>query len=593
MTYKWGVFVVCALLIAGCGQSSSGGAGSANKKTRYVALGAKVRGLDPGDIGDVTSSGVASQCYQCLYQYHFLKRPYELIPCLATDMPQVSSDRLTYTIKLRRDVHFVDDECFPGGKGRRLTVHDFIFAWKRIANIKYRSKNWWMFNGKIAGLDEFREYTKTCKTKDEVDYSRPVEGLRALDDFTLQIKLRKPWPQITYMLAHLPTAPMAHEAVEHYGDGIINVAIGTGPFMVKSWHRGSKIVMVRNPNYHKELYPSEGEPGDKEKGWLDDAGKPLPLIDEIVYFIVEEDTPRWLMFLKGTIDASGIPKDYYDQAITAERTLTPKLLAKGIDLIIQEDPSTFWFGFNMEDPVVGKNLPLRRAMSCAWNRKEFIEVYRNGRGIPAKGIFPPFFKEYDPEFKNPWCEYNPDLAKKLLREAEKLAGGKLTVTLSLPGTQTYYRQTGDYFKRSMAAVGLEVELDLFDWPTFQDKVKTKSIQMFAMGWIADYPDGENFLQLFYGPNQSPGPNNFNYKNDEFDKLYRKIAVMQDSPERERIYRKMERMVCEDCPAIFSLHGVGFIPYYKYLKNYKPNVFAYGTAKYSNIDLKLRKKLVGR
>jgi len=581
------------LAISGCGKSEGQSIEVPAGKIRYAAMGANVRGFDPGDIGDVTSSAVASQSYECLYQYHFLKRPYEVIPCLAESMPQVSKDGLVYTIKIRKDVYFVDDACFPNGKGRQLTVHDFIYAWKRIANIKYLSKNWWMFEGRIVGLDEFRNYTKGVKTAKDVDYSKPVEGLKAIDEFTLQIKLKQPWPQIIYILAHLPSAPMAKEAVDHYGKGIVNVAVGTGPIKLKSWQRGGRIIFVKNPNFRKEYYPSEGEPSDKANGFLADAGKPLPLIDGIVYDIVQESQPLWLMFLQGKIDAAGIPKDFFSQAVTQEKKLTPFLDKKGINLIVQEDADTYWVGFNMEDPVVGKNLPLRRAMSMAWNRKEYIDIFANGRGLPAKGIFPPMFKEFDKDFKNPWTEYNLDGAKKQMKEAEKINGGPITVTLAIPGADTTSRQNGQYFKRSMAKIGLNVKLDYLDWPMFQDKVKTKSVQIFTMGWVADYPDGENFMMLFYGPNESPGPNNFNYKNPKIDEMFRKVQVMQDSPERVKLYREMERIICDDCPAIFEQHSIGFIPYYKYLKNIKPNTFAWGTVKYTNIDMEQRKKLVGR
>ena len=587
---------VFGLMISGCGKD--GGDAEApqfdapGQKIRYSALGAKVRGVDPCDISDTTSSSIASQGYECLYQYHFLKRPYQLIPSLAESMPEISEDGLTYTVKLRKDVYFADDPCFPNGKGRQLVAGDFVYAWKRIANIKNLSKNWWMFDGRIMGLDEFRDYTKTVKQY-EVDYSRPVEGLKTLDDFTLQIKLTRPWPQLRYIMAHLPTAPMAKEAVDYYKDNIINHIVGTGPFILKEWKRGHKLVFARNPNFREEYYPTEGEPGDTEKGYLKDAGKRLPLIDGMVFTIIQESQPLWLMFLQGKIDASGIPKDFYSQAITNEHKLTPDLEKKGIGLIIQQDPNTFWFGFNMADPVVGKNLPLRRAMSCAWDRKEYIDIFINGRGIPAHGMFPPMFEAYQKDFKNPWTEYNLERAKELLKEAEKIHGGKMTVTLSLAGNDTFFRQLGQYFRRSMARIGLDVKVDYMDWPTFQEKIKTKSLQLFSIGWVADYPDGENFLQTFYGPNESPGANNFNYKNTEFDELFKKISVMQPSPERLELYRKMERIACDDVPTIFNFHPIAFVPYYKYLENYKPNIFAWGTAKYSNINLELRKKLVGR
>jgi len=593
---KWVFVLVLALVfLCGCGGRDEATEGNeAGLKVRYVAASSKTRGLDPGDIGDVTSSMIASQMYETLYQYHYLKRPYELIPMLAAGMPDVSDDALRYTIRIRQDVYFVDDVCFAGGAGRQLTAKDFIYAWKRIADIKYLSKNWWIFDGRIVGLDEFREYTKTVKNAKDVDYNRVVDGLTATDDFTLQIKLKKPWPQILFLLAHTPTAPMAQEAVDYYGDRIMNVAVGTGPFMLERWDRGSKIVLVRNKKFRKEYYPSQGQADDRENGFLDTAGQQLPIIDRIEYTVVEETQPYWLLFMQGKTDAAGIPKDFYNQAITANRTLSPQLQKKGIDLIVQEDPSTFWFGFNMEDAVVGKNIYLRRAMSCAWNRREYIEVFNNNRGVPAKGIFPPMFKEYDADFVNPWTQYDIKKAKELMAQAVKLNGGKEPeVTLSLPGTDTTLRQMGQYFRRSMDKIGLKVTVDYYDWPTFQDRVKSRSLQIFAMGWVADYPDGESFLQIFYGPNQSPGPNNFNYQNPEYDKLYKTISVMSDCPERTAIYRQMERLICDDCVAIFSYHPTAFVPYYKYLKNYKPHVFQYGLTKYRDIDLALRKKLVGR
>ncbi|MDD5135234.1 MAG: ABC transporter substrate-binding protein, partial [Phycisphaerae bacterium] len=207
------------LMAAGCNYSAD--KPEPHNSVLYSAYSAKVRGLDPGDIGDTTSSAVAGQIFECLYQYHYLKRPYELIPSLAENMPSVSDDGLVYTIKIKKGVYFTDDACFENGKGRELVADDFIFAWKRIADIKYLSKNWWIFDGRIVGLDEFRQYTKSRQKASDVDYSLPVEGLTAPDKYTLVIKLKKPWPQIVHLLAHLPTAPMAKEAVQYYAKDIM------------------------------------------------------------------------------------------------------------------------------------------------------------------------------------------------------------------------------------------------------------------------------------------------------------------------------------------------------------------------------------
>jgi len=583
-------------LLTGCGDNA--GSGSAidgpGKKILYAPLEAKLTGLDPMLVTDVYSALVSGQCYEGLYQYHYLKNPEVLIPALADGMPAVSADRLTYTIKIRKDVTFVGDKCFPGGKGRNIRAEDFIFHLKRIANVKNVSPQWSGYDDKIVGLDEFREYTKTVKSKKDVDYNRPIEGLKALDEHTLQIKLKKPWPQLRYSLAGF--TPIAREAVDHYGDQFNNVAVGTGPFIIKTFSPGSKVEMVRNPTFRKEYYPTDGRPGDKEKGLLDAAGKPIPFIDGIVYYVIEEDQPYWLSLMKGTIDVGRVPKDFLAQTITTDRKLTPAMEAKGLQLVVAEEPSLFWLGFNMEDAVVGKNPVLRLTMSMAFNRQEFIHLFRNDLAIPAKGIFPPCMPDYDKTFKNPWTQYDPNRARELMKEAEKINGGKVTVTVSVPGTDTLFRQMGEYFKRSMAKIDVNVKLDYSDWPTYLDKMNKKLIQISFSGMVFGNPDGIGPLMMFYGPYEAPGPNSFNFKNKAFDELYRKVEVMDDSPERRALYRKMERMVCEDCPAIFHSHALRTYPYYRYLKNFKYNPFNMSTtadAKYFDIDLKLRKELVGR
>ncbi len=579
------VILLFLTFVSGCRHSAD--KPDPNDSVLYSTHSAKIRGLDPGDIGDTTSSLIASQIFECLYQYHYLKRPYQLIPCLAEQMPVMSQDGLVWTIKIKKGVRFADDKCFKNGKGREVTANDFIFAWKRIANIKYLSKNWWIFDNKIIGLDEFREYTKTCKKADDVDYNMPVEGLQAPDDHTLVIKLKKPWPQMVYMLAHLPTAPMAKEAVDYYKKDIINHPIGTGPYMLKKWHKGSYIEMVKNPSYRDERYPSEGEPNDLRDGLLADAGKKLPLTNRIVSVLIQEDPPRWFLFLQGKIDISGIPKDNFSEAIDMRRELTPEMKKRNIKLTKFRDPSTYWIGFNMEDEIIGQNLPLRKCLSCAVDREKYIALFTNNRGEPAYGFTPPLMSSYNKEIKNiAQTEYDPAKAHQYKAEAEKLNGGKLPkLTLGIPSTDAIARQEGDFLRRCFSDVGLDVEIDYMDWPTFQEKIKTKSLQMFMLGWVADIPDAENFLQLFYSKNVSPGSNNFNYVNMDFDKIYEKASIMPDSPERDALYRQAEEIVIKDCPAIFMMHGAAYMLTHDWALNIKPHAFAYGLSKYRRIDQK--------
>jgi oligopeptide transport system substrate-binding protein len=589
--------IAAAIGLCGCGSSAPNE--EPNEMVLHHVLGTKIKGLDPGNMRDVYSIMVGSQIFETLYDYHFLKRPYQLIPLLAENMPPqlsakaeagVSPDQLVYTIKIKRGVYFQDDVCFAAGSGRELKAQDFVFSIKRIANIKYLSPNWALFDDRIVGLDEFREYTKGCKNETDVDYSRTVEGLTASDDYTLVIKLKKPWPQlISAALADISTAPVAKEAVDYYGKDIISHPVGTGPFKLNVWRRDSFIELVRNPTFRGELYPSEGEDGDAEAGYLDDAGKPIPFADRVVWTVIEEHQPTWLLFLQGKVDATVIPKDNYGEVMTEDGQLKAKMKQLDIQLKTFPDPSTYWLGFNMSDDILGNNKPLRLAINRAIDRQKFIELFFNGRHLVADGLIPPMMGCYDPQIKQKgYAIYNLDGARKLLKEAEAIYGAKLpTLKIAMPGADTWTRQFGQFLERSLVAIGLEVDVQYMDRPTYEEKVNTKSVQMFASGTTAGIPDALDFLSAFYSKNAAPGPNKFNYSNPEFDRLYQKAEVMLDSPERDELYRRMEIIVLEDCPAAFLNHRVAYVLHHGWYKNYKPHAFAYGLSKYRRIDMAKR------
>ena len=583
------VVLLCVLLtVSGCDKSGSGGDGG--EMVLHHAVGTKIKGLDPGNMRDVYSIMVGSQIFETLYQYHFLKRPYEIVPLLAEEMSEISDDLLTYTIRIKKGVFYQDDECFDGGKGRELRASDFVYSLKRIANIKYLSRNWSMFDGKIAGLDEFREYTKACESRSDVDYSRPVEGLQAVDDYTLVVKLTKPWPQlISTALADTATVPLAREAVDYYGRDIVTHPVGTGPFVLGVWHRGSYIELVRSPSFRGETYPSEGGLGDKEAGYLDDAGRPIPFADKVVWSVIMESQPSWFLFLQGKLDSRGIPKDNFDEAIAETGQLTESMKQRNIHLKTFLDPSTFWVGFNMLDPVLGNNKPLRLAISRAIDRERFIELFSNNRDTVAHGFIPPVMDAYQPDIKERgYSRYDPCEAMELLKEAAQLADGPIpTLEISMPGTDTFSRQYGQFLKRHLTAVGIDVEIVYMDWPTYLGKINTRSAQIFVSGVHASIPDAEDMLGLFCSQYWSPGSNSFNYRNDEFDKLYEEVSVMCDSPERRELYRRMEIIAMEDCPAAFMNHRVAYALHHDWYMNYKPHIFSYNLSKYRRIDMAKR------
>jgi len=582
---KFAVLIsISAILFTGCGADPNH---DPNELIIHSILPAKIGTLDPGNIETFYELIVAGQIFEPLYGYHYLKRPYEIVPLLADAMPQVSDDMLTYTIRIKKGVYFHDAPCFQDGYGRELKASDFIYSCKRIANIKYLSKNWWIFEDRIVGLDEFRQYSKTCQSKEDVDYCHPVEGLQAPDNYTLVIKLKKQWPQLIYVLTYRATA-VAKEAVDYYGEDITSHPVGTGPFMLRTWHRGSYIDLVRNPNFRKDYYPTEGQEQDAKEGLLDDAGKPMPFVDRVIFRIIEEDPPRWFLFLRGQIDNIIIPKDNFGQAIAASMELTPAMTKRNIDLKTFRQPGSVYIGFNMEGKILGANKPLREAISYALDRAKYIELFWNNRDEVAHGLIPPIMSSYNPDIKKTGQRYDPERARQLVEQAQKIYGGKIpTLTLTMAGTDTMVRQIGQFWQRCFKDVGLDVELVNLDLATFLNKIRTKSAQMFHCLWTADYPDAENFLQLFYSKNVSPGINSFNYQNPEFDKLYEKASYMPDCPERTELYRQAEKVVIRDCPAAFINHPVAYMLHHDWLGNYKPHAFQFGLVKYHKIDREKR------
>lgn len=585
------IFVLCCVVLCLSGCERRGGQDNEGEQVLHLSLPTKAQTLDSGNLRDVYGMMVAGNIYETLYNYHYLKRPYEIIPILAEGMPQVSEDRLTYLVRIKQGVLFQDDPCFPDGKGRELTAHDFVFAFKRVANVKYRSQNWPAFNDRIVGLDDFREYTKQFADEWSVDYSHEMEGLKALDDYTLQIKLVRPWPQlIESVLSDVSTAPMPKEAIDYYRGNMRNRAIGTGPYRLNVWRRGSYIDLVRNENWRGELYPSEGEQGDMETGLLADAGKPLPFADRVIFRVIEEAQPQWLLFMRGELDRTGIPKDNFNEAIVeSSRELTQEMRNRRIKLNMFVNPSTFWVGFNLKDPILGPNKPLRMAISRAIDRQEFIDLFSNGRGMVAHGFVSPGLNSYDPDIHtHGFSRYDPVQARELLKEAEQIQGGSIPpLTLGMPGSDTFSRQYGQFLQKYFSQVGLRLNVDYMDWPTYLAELKNGHLQMFSSGVSASVPDAIDFLEMFGTKYFAPGGNSFFYSNLDYDSLLEQAQVMLDSPERTELYRKMERMVMADYPAVFTSHRVDFVLRHGWYQNYKPHVFSYNVLKYHKIDAEQR------
>jgi oligopeptide transport system substrate-binding protein len=598
LSYVGTLALLGSFLLSGCGEGQLRSDREGEESVMY-AVTARIRSLDPGVSGEVSSSMAISKIYEGLLEYDYLKRPYAVKPLLAQEMPTISEDGLVYTFQLREGIFFQDDPCFPDGKGREVTAADFVYSLKRVADVKNASSGFWAVE-RVLGIQAFRE---ASKGRDETDYSMEVEGLKSLDSRTFQITLTEPYPQFLYVLTMHYCFVVPREAVERYGRAFSNHPVGTGPYRLVSWRRNSRIEFERNPKWAEtgriERYPSEGTEAQAAAGLLKDAGEPIPFIDRIVQYVVDDSTTSWMMFLSGQFSMAGISRDNWEAVVTGDRELNEGLKALGIQLLSSPTLNLFYIGFNWDDPVVGgsrdpeqdlKNRKLRQALSCAFNFDD-INRFMNYRLHPANGPVP---AELCGSLSEPSpYRYNLEKAKQLLVEAgypdgiDPQTGRRLELTLELGSADANTRQRIELLADMFSKIGVVLKASYNNWPSFIEKMKRRQAQLFQLGWVADYPDAENFLQLFYSKNESPGPNHANYRNAEFDRLYEQARVMQDSPERTRIYQQMSEIVVEDCPWIFQYQPMSFGLMHQWMENYENHSFPYGMSKYRRINDEVR------
>lgn len=574
------LLIVLAFAISSCSKDKT-----FDERELHLISPEKISGFDPIHSQDRYTSHENGKVYEGLYEFHPLKRPYELMPNLAESLPTVSEDGLTYTFKLRKGVLFHDSPAFKDGTGREMKADDVIYSLKRLADPKLNSSGWWLLENRIAGLDEWR---KKYASADATNYDEAIEGLKKVDDHTLQIKLKAQFPQFLYALAQPFTFIVAKEAVDHFGKEFINHPVGTGAFILPKFDQGNVIVYNKNPKFREKLYPSEGEEGDDKAGLLADAGKRLPLVDKITVHILPEGQTQWLNIQKGRADLMEF-MSAYERAVDSNNELKPELKAKGLRTYIDPQLDVTFFAMNTEDPIL-KNKKVRQAMSLAFDRAEANKLFYNNSAVESQGVIPPGLTGYNKEFKNPYAQRDLAQAKKLLAEAGYPEGKGLPPITMDVRSETIARQQGELFAKNMADIGIKINVNQNTWPELLKKKNTKQVQVFAMGWGADYPDAENFLGLFSCANISPGSNGANYCNPEFEEIYKKATIMQESPERAQLYEKLNTMAALDTPWIWNFHRSQFYVGQAWLKNFKNMEFNHNQFQYLNVDLEVKKEL---
>jgi ABC-type transport system substrate-binding protein len=443
-----------------------------------------------------------------------------------------------------------------------------------------------------------------------------IGGVHVLGPTAFEIELDEAYPQILFWFAMEFTTPVAWEAIAYYDgqegrDLFAEHPVGMGPFRLAVYDKRSRIVLERNPNWygvrHPEwhapaaTYPTAGEPGDAERGLLDPAyvGKPLPFVERVELRLDKEDIPAFTKFLQGYYDTSGIVEESFDRVVKSG-ALSDDMAALGMRLEKTVVPSVYYLGFNMDDAVVGaaageRGRKLRQAMSLVIDGPEFMRVFQNGRGIPAESPVPPGLFGYDPAYVNPFRRVDVERARRLLAEAgypdgvDPKTGKPLHLTFDTQDTSARGRLRYQFFCDAWARIGIDVEIAATTYNQFQDKVRRGAYQVFMWGWVADYPDPENFFFLLWSEmaRSKGGPNTANFADPAYDRLFLRMRELPNGEERAAVIREMRALLERECPWIELFHIESYALIQGWVRNVKPLGMSFSTFKYQDIDVALR------
>jgi len=547
-----------------------------NKVLRYVIPAAE-SGFDPVAVHDLYSSQVLASVFETLYTYDYLARPVKLIPKTAESLPVITDDGKTWIIRLKKGIYFAADPAFKG-KQRELTMADYVYSLKRLIDPALRSPWSWLVEGKIVGLDAL---ALQAKKTGKFDYKAKIAGLELLDPYTLRIRLNAPDYNLGQILAHTPTSAVAQEVIETYrnnsGHAMAN-PVGTGPYLLSSWTRGAKMVLKANPDYRGFVWDFQAgsEPNDTQIVAAM-KGKTMPQIGRVEISVIPEDQSRWLAFQNGEIDLFNLDGPLAPRALDNGK-LRPELTAKGISLSRQIEPELSHYYFNMQNPILGgltkEKIALRRAIAMAHNVQEELNIVWSGQAVKLEYPIPPGVVGHDPNYQSS-VRYDPKTANALLNKFgyKKGSDGWRTLPSGLPLLITFSvradstgQQQAEMWKKTFDSISIRMQSDKRPFPDLLKAEKQCQLMMRTSPWIADYPDGDNFMQLFYGANIGQS-NNGCMKIAEFDRLYEQSQKLPAGTERDLLYHKMTRLIEVYAPTI-----IGYARYRNMLA--QPHVIGY-------------------
>ena len=559
--------------------------------------------LDPARINSVLVANVIENIMEPMLSYDYLARPLKLVPNTLASMPEISEGGRIYLCRLKRGVLFSPDPAFKG-KPRELTAADYAYGIRRLFNPKNQSSQFFVVDGKIASANKLR---KAALDGARFDDDTPIAGLQVLDRYTLRITLIEPDVNFLHVLAQQNLAAVAREVVDFYGDDVGLHPVGTGPFKVLSALAGSRLVLVANPNYREEVF--NAQPGDDpyaQKIAAELKGRRLPLVDRVELTYTVEDQPMWLAFLGRDLDyLNNLPVAFMNSAVPGGK-IAPNLQKQNIEVHRYVYPAV-WFGaFNMLDSVVGGYTPervaLRRAIALGFDRDKAINTIFNGGALAANGVVPPGVAGFDANFVTDAFDVDLARAKALLdtvgyvdrdgdgwREAPD--GSRLEITFSSV-SQPRFRPWDELWGKTFQQLGLRMKIEKMHQAQLTKQMMSAKHQLAMNAWNMDYPDGEDFFVILDGAAAGTA-NTTHFSLPAFDRLFAHSKKLTDSPERNLLYRQMDKLAIAYMPMVMHFYPVRAALTQPWVKGYKPHPVHLEPWKYIDIDVAARRNATGR
>ncbi len=559
-------------------------------KVLRIAMEAADDGFDTMRTNSLYTTWVAMNIFENLLRYDYLARPAKLVPGVAESLPVITDGGKTYTLRIKKGIYFTPDPVFKGVR-RELTAEDFVYSLKRVMDPINLAPSSSDFEGKLVGMDALvAQARKTGK----FDYSAPVEGLKALDRYTLQYKLNEADYTFSYLLADAGSVAVAREVVEHYGNESGRHPVGTGPYMLKHYVPRSKIILEANPDYRGYTwdFASSGDPWD-EQVIAQMKGKSMPQIGRVEVSIIEEPQSRWLAFDSGQIDIDMLAESAAPTVLNG-KSLKPEFDAKGIRLYRFTDPGTVRTFFNFKDPVVGgmskEKIALRRAIALGFDVEAVISKAYFGQAMRAQSDVPHGVVGFDPQYRSS-IPYHPEMANLLLDRFgfKKGADGFRTLLDGKPLTLTIHAAPHardvtkmEVWRTSMSKIGIRVN---FKTAGFADNLKSAylcKLPMFGLGVTASMPDAIDFLSSYYGPNALRG-NYGCYQSDAYDAAFKQLRALPDGAERNALIKRMNRILEADTARVAELWRIRNWVFHKRVKGYKKHPIVWADWMYLDVD----------